>query len=60
MIDQHIRAILLQERGDNRAMVEEILTKLTPASKERLFRVLQDMKQETHHERQKRQRGQFW
>jgi hypothetical protein len=60
MIDQHLRAILLQQRGDNRAMVEEVLTKLSPQAKERLFRVLQGMKQECAGERQKRQRGQFW
>lgn len=60
MIDQHLRAILLRQRGDNRAMVEELLEKLSPASKERLFRVLQSMQQDAASERQKRQRGQFW
>lgn len=60
MIDQHLRAILLQQRGDNHQLASEILEKLTPASKERLFRVLQSMQQECSSERQKRQRGQFW
>ena len=60
MIDQHLRAILLQQRGDNRPMVAEILENLSPKSKERLFRVLQDMQQATSSERGKRQRGQFW
>lgn len=60
MIDAHLRALLLQQRGDNRSMVSEILEKLTPTSKERLFRVLQGMQQAASQERQKRQRGQFW
>lgn len=57
---RHLEPLLLQQRGDNRALVAEIREKLSPAAQERLFRVLQDMRQETTNERQKRRRGQFW
>lgn len=42
MIDRHLEAMLLKERGDNRKLLEEVLEKLSKESKERLFRILQD------------------
>jgi len=56
MIDQHLKAILLQHRGDNDCLVTEIFEKLSPQAKERL----QDLRQNTAYELRKRRRGQFW
>lgn len=42
MIDRHLRALLMQERGDNRKLADEIMEKLSPESRDRLFRILQD------------------
>ena len=60
MIDQHLRATLARQRGDNRALANELCEHLTPGAKRRLLDVLRDMAQATDTERQKRQRGQFW
>lgn len=60
MIDRHLQALLLRERGDNRQLAAEVLEKLSPESKDRLYRLLQAMKAETEAERGKRRRGQFW
>ena len=46
MIDRHLHAMLLRERGNNRKLAEEVLEKLSKESKERLFRILQDHEQE--------------
>jgi len=46
MIDRHLQAILLRQRGQNGPLVAEILEKLSPQARERLFRVLQGMEQD--------------
>lgn len=46
-MDRHLQAILLRQRGQNGPLVAELLEKLSPEAKERLFRVLQNMEQET-------------
>lgn len=48
MIDRHLQAMLLRERGNNRKLAEEVLEKLSEESKERLFRILQDHESEKH------------
>ena len=49
--DRHIQSILLQQRGQNQKLVNDINTLLPEDSKERLFRVLQDMEMEIRRER---------
>jgi hypothetical protein len=49
MIDRHLESMLLRERGNNRRLAEEVLEKLSPESKERLFRILQDHENEKMH-----------
>ena len=45
-MDRHLQAIILRQRGQNGPLVAELLEKLTPQSKERLFRILSDMEQQ--------------
>jgi hypothetical protein len=45
-MDRHLQAILLRQRGQNGPLVAEINEKLSPESKDRLFRILSDMEQE--------------
>ena len=45
-MDRHLQAIILRQRGINGPLVAELLEKLTPQSKERLFRILSDMEQQ--------------
>tara|TARA_B100001057_G_scaffold497274_1_gene600968 strand:- start:271 stop:453 length:183 start_codon:yes stop_codon:yes gene_type:complete len=45
-MDRHLQAILLRQRGQNGPLVVELLEKLTPQSKDRLFRILSDMEQQ--------------
>ena len=59
-IDECIRAILLNKRGNNYNLIKELLEKISPQEKERLFRVLQEMEMEVTAERNKRKRGQFF
>lgn len=42
MIDQHLSALILKQRGDNRKLVEEILS-LSPDSKNKMFYILRDL-----------------
>lgn len=49
MIDRHLQAMLLREKGNNRKLAEEVLEKLSAESKERLFRILQDHDNERIH-----------
>jgi hypothetical protein len=42
VIDRHLESMILQCRGQNRKLVEEIMEKLSPESRERLFRIFQD------------------
>ena len=45
-IDRHLQALLLRQRGQNGPLAQEVLEKLTPQSKDRLFRILADMEQQ--------------
>jgi uncharacterized protein (DUF302 family) len=49
MIDRHLQAMLLREKGNNRKLAEEVLEKLSHESKERLFRILQDHEHDKIH-----------
>lgn len=46
MIDRHLEAMLLRQKGQNRDLVKEILEKISPEGRERLFRILQDFEYE--------------
>lgn len=48
VFDGHITRHLLSRRGDNRKLAKEICEKLSPDSRERLFRILQDSEQDLH------------
>ena len=45
-MDRHLVAILLRQRGQNGPLVTEIVEKLSPEAKERLYRVLFEMEQQ--------------
>jgi hypothetical protein len=55
-MDRHLETILLRQRGQNGPLVAEVLEKLSPQAKERLYRVLQDMEQGTNNARNKLRR----
>lgn len=59
-IDPHLEALLLRQRGPNGPLVREVLAYLSPESRERLYRVLQDLVDNAEAETRKRKRGQFW
>jgi vacuolar-type H+-ATPase subunit H len=40
--------MILRERGQNQKLAQEILEKLSPESKERLFRIFQDKENEVN------------
>lgn len=44
--DRHLESKLLRQRGSNRELTQEILEKISPKSKERLFRIFQDIEME--------------
>lgn len=44
--DRHLQAMLLRCRGNNISLANEILEKLSPEAKERLFRIFQEKEQE--------------
>jgi hypothetical protein len=46
MIDRYLESMILRERGQNIKLAQEILEKLSPESKERLFRIFQDKEHE--------------
>lgn len=45
MIDQHLSALILKQRGNNRKLVDEVLT-LSAESKDKLFYILRDLETE--------------
>ena len=59
MIDNEIRSILLRQRGQNRALAEEITNNLSHEAKLRLLHVLQDMEREAASAKSRLRRGQF-
>lgn len=46
MFDRYIESMILKERGQNQKLIQEIIEKLSPESKERLFRIFQDKENE--------------
>jgi hypothetical protein len=44
--DRHIEAIIMRQRGQNGELAREIFEHISDKSKERLFRILQDMENE--------------
>ena len=53
MIDRYLESMILKQRGQNRSLAEEILTKLSPENKERLYRIFQDIELELAREKKK-------
>ena len=47
MIDQHLSALILKQKGNNRKLVEEIMN-LSPESKDKLFYILRDLDTENN------------
>jgi hypothetical protein len=43
MIDRHLQAIIMRQRGQNGELAREIFEHISDKGKERLFRILQDM-----------------
>ena len=56
MMDRHLQAAIFRQRGQNGPLVVELLEKLSPESKERLFRILQGMEQEVQSAKSKGRR----
>jgi hypothetical protein len=48
MIDRYLESMILRERGQNQKLAQEILEKLSPESKEQLFRIFQDKENEVN------------
>lgn len=46
IFDSHLKAMLFRCRGNNISLANEILEKLSPEAKERLFRIFQEKEQE--------------
>lgn len=44
--DRYIESILLRRRGNNRQLIDDINKNLSSESKERLFRILQELEDE--------------
>jgi hypothetical protein len=57
MIDRYLESMILRERGQNQKLAQEILEKLSPESKERLFRLLSDKENEINSLRNKAKRA---
>lgn len=47
MIDQHLSALVLKQKGNNRELVKEILS-LSTESKNKLFYILRDLETENN------------
>jgi len=46
MIDRYLESMILRERGQNQKLAQEVLEKLSPESKERLFHLLTNKENE--------------
>lgn len=46
MIDRHLQAIIMRQRGQNGELAREIFEHISEKGKERLFRILRDMEDE--------------
>jgi hypothetical protein len=58
VFDRHLESAILRQRGQNRVLVKEIQEKLSEESKERLFRIFQDI--ETENSRLERKARMPW
>ena len=52
-IERHLQSILLQQRGNNHVLVNEIIEKLSLESKRQLFFILKDLDTEISVQRSK-------
>lgn len=43
VFDRHLESMILRQRGQNQALADEIIEKISEANKERLFRIFQDI-----------------
>lgn len=57
--DRYLESLILRERGQNQELAEEILEKLSPESKEKLFRIFQNQENEMRQLKNKLQRTSF-
>ena len=53
MIDRYLKAQILRQRGHNLNLVNELLDKLSPESKERLYRIIQNLESENSSSKRK-------
>jgi len=60
MIDRYLESMILRERGQNQKLAQEILEKLSPESKERLFRIFQLKENELQAMKNKSRQGIFF
>lgn len=60
MIDRYLESMILRERGQNQKLAQEILEKLSPESKERLFRIFQLKENELQAMKNKARQGAFF
>lgn len=42
-IDRHLESMILRQRWQNKSLAQEILEKISPEGRERLFRIFQDI-----------------
>jgi len=55
-LDTHLESMILKQRGQNQLLAQEVLEKLSVPARERLFRLLQGLDNETIHARSKLRR----
>jgi hypothetical protein len=60
MIDRYLESMILRERGQNQKLAQEVLEKLSPESKERLFRIFQLKENELQAVKNKARQGIFF
>jgi hypothetical protein len=59
-LDRHLECALLRQRGHNGPLVREVIACLSPESRERLYRIIQQLEDEVRDERRKRRQGRFF
>jgi len=58
-IDQHLSALILKQRGDNRKLVDEVLS-LSADSKNKIFHILLDLDNENKRLKNDARRASFY
>jgi len=58
-IDQHLSALILKQRGDNRKLVDEVLS-LSADSKNKIFHILLDLDNENKRLKNDARRAKFY